>query len=676
MYHNISFFVIFFNIFRIITIGDIMKFAKRLLKISIIIILLIFLIYIGVYVYAKFSDKLPIKTANNFYLYDKDNNLYNTNNEWISLDDISDNVIEATLSIEDKNFYGHHGFDFLRIGKAMLTNITNRKTLQGASTISQQYAKNLFLDFDKTWSRKIEEAFLTMRLESHYSKDEILEGYLNTINYGGIFGIENASKHYFNKSSKELNLAEATILAGIPKSPSNYSPTSNPENSKKRQKLILNSMVKNGYITKKEMKEAYLQELEYVGIEKQENSSTLMYYQDAVMKELETIDSIPKSFLKTGGLKIYTNLDINAQKNLEEKITINMENEDSDLQIASVLMDPDNGKILAIAGGRDYNLSEFNRVTNSKRQVGSTMKPFLYYSALEKGFTPSTTFTSQKTTFTFSENKKYSPENYSSTYANKPISMAAAIAYSDNIYAVKTHLFLGEETLIDTAKKLGITSNLNPIPSLALGTEEINILEMMKGYASFANEGYKVKPHFIQKIEDQNGNVLYEYKEDKESILNKDSVYILNELLANSYAKEFIDYTYPTCIGIAPKMTKKYAIKTGTTNTDHLIFGYNKDALLGIWMGFDDNRESEVKTGNVMKNIWVDIMEDYLEGKKDNWYKTPENVVGVLVDPISGKPAKDSSKAKVFYYKKGSEPGNTSTDLEEVFATMNKEENS
>lgn len=651
-----------------------MKFAKKLLIFSLISFLLVFLVYVGFYLYAKFSDPLPINSANSFYLYDKDYNLYNMSEEWVKLDNISDYAIQATLSIEDKNFYHHHGFDFFRIARAMITNITNRKTLQGASTISQQYVKNLFLDFDKTWSRKLEEAFLTMRLESHYSKDDILEGYLNTINYGGIFGIENASQYYFNKHAKDLTLAEATILAGIPKSPSNYSPTSNPDNAKKRQKLILNSMVKNEYITKKEMKKAYKEKLKYIGLDEKQNSSTLMYYQDAVMNELESIDSIPKSFLKTGGLKIYTNLDIQAQKTMEEKIKSNMENEDKNLQISSVLMNPNDGKIIAIAGGRDYNTSEFNRVTNSKRQVGSTMKPFLYYSALENGFTAATTFTSQKTTFTFSENKKYSPENYSSTYADKPISMAAAIAYSDNIYAVKTHLFLGEQTLVDMAKKLGITSNLDPLPSLALGTEEINILEMMKGYATFANEGYQVTPHFIEKIEDQNGDILYEYKGKKESILNKESVYILNELLANSYAKEFIDYTYPTCIGIAPKMTKKYAIKTGTTNTDHLIFGYNKDALLGIWMGFDDNRESEVATGNVMKNIWVDTMEEYLSDKEDHWYKTPDNVVGVLTDPISGKVATNSSKAKIFYYKKGSEPSNQSNDLEEVFSNMNKKE--
>lgn len=622
-------------------------------------------------VYAKLSPKLPIDSANGYYLYDKNGEIIEEGtNEWISLDEMSPYIIEATISIEDKNFYKHSGFDYLRIIKALMINIKNGETLQGASTITQQYAKNLFLDFDKTWSRKIEEAFLTFRLEAHYAKDEILEGYLNTINYGGIFGIENASRYYFDKSAKELTLAEASILAGIPKSPSNYSPTQNPEAAKERQEIILQSMVKNEYITETEKNEAYNTELTYIGTTERENLSTVIYYQDAVLEELQSIPSIPKSFLETGGLKIYTNLDIEAQTILEaqikEKLTDNEE-----IQIASVLMDPNNGNILAITGGRDYNTSQFNRVTSSKRQVGSTMKPLLYYTALENGFTASTTFTSEKTTFTFSENKTYSPSNYNETYGNKPISMAAAIAYSDNIYAVKTHLFLGEENLVEFSKRVGINENLEAIPSLALGTNEIGILEMMQAYATFASEGYEVIPHFIEKVEDMDGNVLYEFKNPKELILNKNTVYILNELLANSYSSEFIDYNYPTCINIAAKMSKKYAIKTGTTNTDHLIFGYNKDAILGIWMGYDDNRETEVSDGTIMKNIWVDTMENYLEDKKDNWYKTPENVVGVLVDPISGEPATESSThKKVFYYIKGTQPYSTNQNLEDSIATF------
>ncbi len=617
-------------------------------------IILFCLFYIGLLLYAYFSPKLSISGANTFYLYDENNTLFSGNNDDLTLNDISPDLIHATLSIEDKNFYQHTGFDIMRIIKALFINFTNGKTLQGASTITQQYAKNLFLDFDKKWARKMEEALLTLRLEAHYSKDEILSGYLNTINYGGVFGIENASTYYFGKHAKDLSLAEASILAGIPKSPSNYSPIANYEAAKKRQLLILNAMVENGYITEGEKQNAYQTELTFVGSNSEENISSLMYYEDAVLKELKTLKSIPNSFMETGGLRIYTNLNMDAQKLMDTTIKKYLSN--SDLQIASVLMDPSTGKIVAIAGGKDYSLSEFNRVTSSSRQVGSTIKPILYYAALENGFTASTAFTSEKTTFSFSNNKIYTPTNYGDNYANKPISMGAAIAYSDNIYAVKTHLFLGENNLVEMAKRLGIKSNLEENPSLALGTNEINILEMMKAYATFANEGYQIEPYFITKVEDIDGNVLYERKETKNLILNQSLVYILNNLLKNSYNKDFIDYAYPTCINIAAKLTKDYAIKTGTTNTDHLIFGYNKDAILGIWMGYDDNSDTLVKDGNVMKNIWADIIEEYLRDKENNWYEKPDNVVGVVVNPISGEIADDYEKSTTFYYIKGTQP--------------------
>ena len=631
-----------------------MKIIKKILKYMTIILILFLIVYAILWIYAKCSKKLPIKSANSYYMYDNNDKLFNgANDDWIRLNNISDNLIEATIAGEDKNFYRHKGFDYLRILKALYTNILNKDNVQGASTISQQFAKNLFLTFDKTWNRKFEEAILTIRLEAHYDKDSILEGYLNTINYGGVFGIKNASQYYFNKNPKDLTLAEATIIAGIPKSPSNYSPISNYKNAKKRQKTILNAMVKNKYITKKEAKNAYNEKLNFVGNKDKLNSSLIQYYEDAVYNELESINSIPRSLIETGGLKIYTTLDTNALSILENKINEYMK--DDDLQIASVLMDPKTGEIKAIAGGKNYSKSEYNRVISSKRQVGSTIKPILYYAALNNGLTPSSTFTSEKTNFNIGNNKSYSPKNYNDIYADEPISMSAAIAYSDNIYAIKTHIFLGENTLVNTAKKLDVKLNNNI--SAALGTDEVNILNMMQAYGTFANEGYYVKPHFITKVEDIDGNVLYKYKKKKKQILNSETVYILNELLTSSYDVNLLDYNTPTCLGIAPKMTKKYAIKTGTTDTDHLIFGYNKDAIMGIWMGYDDNKNVEVNVGSTMKNLWVDVMEEYLKEKKNNWYKTPDNVIGVLVNPITGKLATNNdNKVKILYYKKGTEP--------------------
>ena len=646
---------------------------KKFLKFNVIIMLLATLFYFGLYGYAKIIKKIDIKKENNYYMYDNNEELFNISDDWVKLDDISEYLINATISIEDKNFYNHIGFDYLRIIKALGVNIKNGGNVQGASTISQQYSKNLFLNFDKTWERKLNEAWITIQIESHYTKDEILEGYLNTINYGGVFGIENASYYYFNKSSKNLDLAEASMLAGIPKSPSNYSPLTNIENAKRRQKTILNTMVNNGYISEEQAEEAYNTSLEYYGKGKENESSTLMYYQDAVMDELKTIKSIPSSTLETGGLKIYTNLDLETQLNLEDNIK-NYFKKDEEIQISSVMMDPNNGEIVALVGGRDYRKSQYNRAITASRQVGSTLKPFLYYSALENGFTASTTFNSSETTFVFSNDEKYSPKNYAEIYGNKDISMAAALAYSDNIYAVKTHLFLGEDNLINILNRVGINSKLSAIPSLALGTASINMVNMVKAYSVLANSGYKVTPHLINRVEDSKGNVLYEFKDEKEAILNESITYILNEMLNNCYNANFIDYNYPTCINIASKLTNKYAIKTGTTDTDNLVFGYNGNMVLGIWAGYDDNKDTYPEVSSNIKNIFADTMETYFKTHDASWYEMPNNVVGVMVDPISGNIATDNSKKSILYYIKGTEPNSGDVTLDTLIPTI-KEEN-
>ena len=646
-----------------------MKRLKKILKVFLFIFLAIVVVIAGTITYIKMSPKLEIKSANAFLMYDQNNELFfqgSGQQEWVSLDNISDNLIKATIYTEDKHFYKHHGFDYLRILKAMYINITSKSKSQGASTISQQYAKNLFLDFDKTWERKLNEMWFTMQLEVHYSKDEILEGYLNTIYYGhGMYGIENASKFYFDKKAADLDLAEAAMLTGIPKSPSNYSPIVNYEIAKKRQVDILYNLLKNNAITEDEYNQAINENLNIVGEKNYQNVANVMYYQDAVMRELKNLKEIPASYLETGGIKIYTNLDMNAQKILEDSITNNL-NTDKDLQVASVMMDPNTGKIIALVGGRDYNKSQYNRAYQSSRQVGSTMKPFLYYAALESGFTASTTFTSEATTFTFANQQTYSPQNYGDQYGNKPISLATAISYSDNIYAVKTHMFLGEDALVNMSKRLGITAKLDEVPSLPLGTASINIIEMASAYSAFANEGYKVHGYLISRVEDLKGNVIYERKTSKENILSKSLTFILSELLTTTYDSNFIDYNYPTAIGIAPKIKHKLALKSGTTDTDHWSIGYNKDIVTAVWIGYDDNRNITTGDYKYSRNIWVDAMEGYLDGKEDSWYKQPSNVVGVLVNPITGRPATESDeKKKIMYYIRGTEPSSTDTVFDE-----------
>lgn len=356
------------------------------------------------------------------------------------------------------------------------------------------------------------------------------------------------------------------------------------------------------------------------------------------------------------------------EKNLKEYITLN------DLQVASIMMDPNDGGIIALTGGTDYNKSQFNRATDAKRQVGSTLKPFLYYAALENGFTPSTTFTSEETSFVFSDNQTYSPSNFNNQYANKPISMAAAIAYSDNIYAVKTHLFLGEETLVNILKRVGIKSKLSAIPSLALGSEEINIIELTSAYGSLANMGYKVKGHLINKVTDMNDNVIYEYKNDSEQVLNSSITYITNQLLTSTYDYKFVDYIYPTCYDLTGKLKNKYSIKTGTTNTDNLIFGYNSNIVMGIWAGYDDNRETSNMEGKQIKQMWANTVEEYLADKDTKWYEQPNNVVGVLVNPISGEISNESDeKATVFYYIKGTQPTYNGDELDNLIPTIKTE---
>ena len=634
-----------------------MKKFKFICRLFLFLLLSGIILVAGIYVYAFFSPKLEIKNAGKVFIYDYEENLIyqgSGSNDWISLEDISPNLINAVISVEDKNFYKHQGFDIPRIVKALFSNIQNNTRI-GASTISQQYIKNLFLTFDQTWARKIEEAFLTVELEVHYSKDEILEGYLNTINYGeGNYGIEDASQYYFNKSSKDLTLEEAIMLAGIPKNPSNYNPVSDYDACIERAWTVALTMVNNGYITQEQYDSLFQEEIPIYGKRTQNNSQTILYYQDAVLQELASIKTIPTSLIESGGLKIYTTFDMNAQTKMEENVLKYMGNQE-ELQVASVMVDPNTGGVLALTGGLNYAKSQYNRATQSKRQVGSTMKPFLYYAALENGLVSSSTFKSEKTTFYFSNDQSYSPSNYNDIYANEDITMAAAIAFSDNIYAVKTHLFLGTDTLVDAAHLAGIEEELIGNPSLALGTTELNMIDFASGYTTFASGGDKKDLYFIERVEDLDGNVLYEHKVKHDYVLNSNNVYILNEMLTTTTNSAFTDYTTPTALSLASKMSRKYALKTGTTDTDSWVAGYNPELLMMVWVGNDDAKPVDSTASYYSKNIWLDTMESYLEGHENIWYEKPQNVIGLIRNGITGEEDIEGNNNTVFYYVKGTE---------------------
>lgn len=627
-------------------------------KIFCYFVIFIFLALFGFYLYAYITPKIDVQSSNRIILYDDSDEVFYQNtatSSWVSLDEISPYAIKGIVDTEDKNFYSHNGFDYMRIMKALYNDIKAGNLKEGASTISQQYIKNLFLTFDKTWERKLEEAYLTFELEVHYNKNEILEGYMNTINYGaGNYGIEEASLYYFNKHAKDLTLAEASIIVGIPKNPTYYNPVYYYDNAKTRQKIVLNSMFNMGHITKEEMENAYNEELSFYGKKSSNFIVSSLYYKDAVMDELNSIDEIPKSLIETGGLKVYTYLNSDAQRNLENIISEEMENT-GELEVGAMIRSPKNGAIVALIGGTNYNETEYNRVTKAKRQVGSTFKPILYYSALENGMTATSTFVSEKTTFSLGEDESYSPSNFADKYANKSITMADALVLSDNIFAVKTHLFLGTDNLKNTAKRMGIKTSLPSNASLALGTSEINMVDYSNAFQTLANYGIRNNPVYIKKVTDLNDNVIYEAKYEEENVLDKRYVYILNEMLTNSYNYDYIDYASPTLLSVKNLINHKYAVKSGTTDTDYWVVGYNPEALVLVWNGYDDNRSVEKVSSKITKKIWARSIEAYLGEKESAWYNIPRGVTGAIVNPISGSTT-DLSVKDLMFYVKGTEP--------------------
>ena len=448
-------------------------------------------------------------------------------------------------------------------------------------------------------------------------------------------------------------MEESLILAGIPKSPNNYNPVSDYDKSIERAKTVLKSMVNNKKISKKKAKELFKEPINIYGNDKKENLDMLMYYQDAVLEELRSTVKLPSEIIQKKGIKIYTNLDFDLQKELEKNINNYMQGET--MQVASIIIDPRDGGIMALTGGLDYSKSQYNRALYSKRQVGSTMKSFLYYTALENNLTSSSVFSSEMSTFTMDNGKTYSPQNYGNKYANKKITMSSAIALSDNIYAVKTNMFLGGDKTIDVVKRSGIITKLKNIPSLPLGTIEIPMIDYAQGYSTLANNGIYNKLHLINKVEDSDGNLLYEYHPTNEQVLNPSYTYILSEMLSNTSNSMFTDYTKPTALVIKNKLKEKYAIKTGTTNTDFWTIGYNKNKLMLVWIGNDDASELSSSKSYISKNIFADTIYNVnSEENNDSWYSVPHNVVAIPLDPTSGSSVAKNN-AVLFYFVKGSE---------------------
>lgn len=629
---------------------------NKIIRISLYISIIVFSsIMIGFIILANSLD-YTIPEIETIVLYDKDNNEYlsysnGKKKSYVNLENISPYLIDAFISIEDKRYFDHTGLDFVRICKAAMVDIIYGEAKEGASTITQQYARNLFLTMDKTWKRKLSEMMIAINLESKYSKEEILEGYLNSIYFDhGIYGVEDAAIYYFGKSSSELSLLESACLAAIPKGPTIYSPIKNPDNNKTRRELILKEMKEDESITEKEYNQALIDELKFIGINKTTEETQAPFFQDYVLSELKNIPGLEDYAHK--GLKVETTLDLSLNNEITNFISNRIDN---DLETSIIVMDPSTGEILSIIGGTSYKESSYNKAIHAKRQPASTVKPFLYLTALENGFTSSTTFTSEKTTF-YIKKDTYTPKNFNDSYPNTEISMAYALAVSDNIYAVKTHLFLGMEKLKNTLESFGL-SDVPEIPSLALGTYEVTNLEWSSCYQILANEGKKIEPYVIKRITTMDGEVLYENKSSTITCANKSDVYIINELMTNVFDTNIFYNTRPTGIQIASRLSNTFAAKSGSTDTDNWMIGYNNDLLVSIWTGYDDNRLITTRSDKlVAKYLFADIMEEYFKDKNTTWYQTPNDVISVKLNPITGFYGSFNEYSKYLYFKRSNIP--------------------
>lgn len=609
---------------------ELMKIIKWLRRIVIALIVLIMMIY-GV---SYMMEAPRLGQGHYIKMYDQQNQLYYQSNQQsndVALQDISQDFLKSIVAIEDHRFYSHRGFDPIGILRAIKSNMMAGGNAQGASTISQQYARLLFLTNEKTWSRKITEAFLTTRLEMHYDKETILQGYVNTVYFGhGIYGIQNASHYYFDKEPKDLDLNEASMLAGVINGPEYFSPFKDMDAAKSRQKVVLNSLVKEKYITQQQADQVYQTPFKLNDHPSSSITIAYPYFRDTVIQELKDLGFYEDKYINQG-LNIQTTLDTSIQDKLNQVVQKELKERD-ELEISSMVLDNQQSQVLAIVGGKDYTTSQFNRANSASRQIGSTMKPILYYIALENGFTPTTKFKSEATTFQLDNGQTYAPTNYNQKYANQDITLAQAIAVSDNIYAVKTHLFLGEQALVNMLSQFGFT-HVSPHPSLALGTLNTNIYQLSQVYTTFAHEGIYNEVHTIEKITNDQGDILYEYQPQNKQLLNQETCLILSQLLTSPFNKQFNTYTSATMANYPTNTT--FAVKTGSTPYDSLCVGYNPQYTLLNWSGYDDNREMTMTSDSQVPKIIFQTMANHLQ-KEELWYQPTAQIQQIPINPLTG----------------------------------------
>ncbi|MGE5605476.1 MAG: transglycosylase domain-containing protein [Bacteroidota bacterium] len=582
-------------------------------------------------------------------------NLYFYNRMWIGFERIPKHVKNAVVAIEDSRFYQHNGVDFKGMARAFLYNIIPGGGMQGGSTITQQLAKISLLTSERTMTRKVQDINYALQIEKVYTKDEILELYLNSIYLAhGNVGIEAAARYYFNKSAGQLSLAESALLAGLIQSPENYSPVKSLKKAKSRRDLVLRKMLEQKYVTKAQYNAAVASPVKIV--KRPTTASTGAYFLDYIKEYLIKKEGFSEEQLRFGGYKIYTTLDISCQKEAEKVMAaLPQTPSKTQPQGALVTIDPKTGAILAMVGGRNYASSQYNRAVRSYRQPGSAIKPFVYATALEQGYTAATIFEDKPLTITLPDGTEWKPENYDREYRGK-MTLREALRDSVNSVAIQLLQEIGIQDVANQMELMGITSlvkqgkfhDLNLAP-LSLGglTKGVTPLELALAYVPFANEGNYAQPFPVVKVADRHGNLLKEFKPVLKPVLSPQTAYIITMLL-----KDVVDRG----TGIRAKLPDRPAAgKTGTTSdyTNAWFVGYTPEMLTVVWMGNDRQEQPMIYKGmnigsSTTAQVWGAYMKGATQGLPVIDFTEPPGVIWASVDPATGEAVPDWSGRETY----------------------------
>lgn len=612
-------------------------------------------------------------------ILDKDGNLLfsfyqDINRIYIDLDEIPEDLRKATIAVEDKNFYTNQGFSLTGYIRGLIIDPILRGRVTGGSTITQQLVKNALLSPERTPTRKLKELILSVQVDSRFSKDEILEMYLNNIPYGGsAVGVEAASNLYFDKNAKDLTLAESVFLAGLPQSPSYYSPlVSGGKAYIDRSAIVLQRMREDGYISKEQEKKT-LEEIKKFKFEQKAGNIKAPHFVMYVRQLLA--DQFGENLVENGNLVITTTLDSDIQEKTEDIITKEFEKfEGYDVNNASsVVLDVKTGGILAMVGSVDYfdteNDGNYNAAT-ALRQPGSSLKPITYAVAFEKGYTPATLLMDVRTDFYTGDASEpiYKPVNYDGKYRG-PVQLRFALGNSLNIPAVKLLALVGIEPVMKKAYEMGITNweptrgNMANVGlSLVLGGREATLLDITSAYSVFARSGEKIDPFAIVEVKDRNGKVIYKHNDQSpKRVLSEDVSFLISHILLDNNARTdaFGPNSYLNIPG------RSVSVKTGTTDEkkDNWTIGYTPSYAVGVWVGNNDNSSLDPRIASGVTGaspIWAGIMKAVLSGTKNEEFKVPSNVEAVQIDAFSGGQPIDGQPTRVEYFVKGTQPSSKS----------------